>query len=466
MKRKINILFPIETISRDLDYKLLLASLLLKDNEEIVIGQHDAIDEIISSTTGGIYLGKTIFKDEFNSEALNDNCTFYNRAKNNNYDVIYLDEEGGIYPGERKRWESILDIRLNPRVLDCRDVIFTWGEFQKNYFSEKKGSTRVINTGHPRFDLNKSQYKGLYKGEIESIVSKYTPYILVNTNFTLANSNLGMKYTFGYHSNDPDLIESWAHTSIICINFIKLIHRLSISFPKMNIIVRPHPSENPDYYKTTFNGLTNVIVNSDGPVGPWIMGAELIIHDGCSTAVEAYFAKIPVINYKTDINSKFDLKIPNKIGIQCVTEVEVIEAVNNIIVDRKKYLEINQFDKEDFSMLRNLNESTMENVVDLIRTEINLKTKTSANVKNISYVRLFYKEILYKYYTYIKSIIKKLISPEKYQAEIAYNRLFPGFSKKNIEEKIGHIEKIVGRKIELKYVSGRILIIKAKDINE
>ena len=41
-----NIFFPIEIIKRELDYKMLLACLILEKNQEAIIGQHDRIERL------------------------------------------------------------------------------------------------------------------------------------------------------------------------------------------------------------------------------------------------------------------------------------------------------------------------------------------------------------------------------------------------------------------------------------
>ena len=41
----------------------------------------------------------------------------------------------------------------------------------------------------------------------------------------------------------------------------------------------------------------NVFVENEGEVVPWILGAKCLIHDHCTTSVEAHMMNIPVINY-------------------------------------------------------------------------------------------------------------------------------------------------------------------------
>ena len=55
-----NIFFPIETIDRELDAKLVLVSLMSKEVGYIVVAQHDLVIKLINLSMNGIYFGKNI----------------------------------------------------------------------------------------------------------------------------------------------------------------------------------------------------------------------------------------------------------------------------------------------------------------------------------------------------------------------------------------------------------------------
>ena len=57
-----NILLPIETINREIDYKLVLAGYLSGQGHQIYIGQNDALMSLVPHMkNGGLYIGKSIF---------------------------------------------------------------------------------------------------------------------------------------------------------------------------------------------------------------------------------------------------------------------------------------------------------------------------------------------------------------------------------------------------------------------
>ncbi|WP_333666876.1 hypothetical protein [Flavobacterium sp.] len=87
-----NILLPIETINRELDYKLILGNLLAKKGVAVYIGQHDFLINVAKHLYGGVYLGKTMFKSHFPAD-----LTTYRFLKQKGFDMIHLDEEGAFF---------------------------------------------------------------------------------------------------------------------------------------------------------------------------------------------------------------------------------------------------------------------------------------------------------------------------------------------------------------------------------
>ena len=159
MKKRI-IFIPVETIARELDYKIVLASNLLSKDNIIFLGQHDFLDSILRNFKDGSYIGKHVFKESFPCP-----LGLYAKYKKNRFSIFWMHEEGGIYAGDQKNWKKVLDELLDPKVLKKDDAIFTWGEFQKRHYSSLS-SIQSINVGVPRFNLFESSI-------LRSIISKF-----------------------------------------------------------------------------------------------------------------------------------------------------------------------------------------------------------------------------------------------------------------------------------------------------
>jgi hypothetical protein len=119
--------------------------------------------------------------------------------------------------------------------------------------------------------------------------------------------------------------------SCTLVNFVRLVNRLSVEFPQLNIVLRPHPSENRDFYQPAFDGVPNVHVTREGSVGPWLFACRAMIHDGCTTGLEAFFGEVPIISYKPLTDPQHDLYLPNLFGVRCTSDEEVLEQVGRVI---------------------------------------------------------------------------------------------------------------------------------------
>ena len=63
-----------------------------------------------------------------------------------------------------------------------------------------------------------------------------------------------------------------------------------------------------------------VRVTNKGNVVPWLMAATVLIHNGCTTGVEAYVMRVPAISYRKTVNDYYDdgfYKLPNRLSHQC-----------------------------------------------------------------------------------------------------------------------------------------------------
>ncbi len=86
MSEKINLLFPVETINRELDFRLFLACLSARPDRRIWIGQSRVIYSLAHAIEGGIYVGKNLW-------GLPPNLTWnrYHNLKQHGYKCVHLD---------------------------------------------------------------------------------------------------------------------------------------------------------------------------------------------------------------------------------------------------------------------------------------------------------------------------------------------------------------------------------------
>src|SRR3989338_6388074 len=115
-KEKLAVIFPIEMIARELDYRLILASLFAKPHHQIFMAQANHANRLTKKLRGGLYVGKHIAPTSTNIES-------YHRAKENGFVMVHLSEEGAIFMGDESHWGQDLDLQLDPNLLSSEDQV-------------------------------------------------------------------------------------------------------------------------------------------------------------------------------------------------------------------------------------------------------------------------------------------------------------------------------------------------------
>jgi hypothetical protein len=131
-----------------------------------------------------------------------------------------------------------------------------------------------------------------------------------NPTFGRAARGMSRKYAAGLRDHKQAVFE----------HFKQLIPNLEKAFSDYNIVVRPHPTENHNVYNKIASQCERVFVTNDGNVVPWLMATKAVIHNGCTTGVEAYVMRVPAISYRAPVNEDYDYGfyiLPNKISHQC-----------------------------------------------------------------------------------------------------------------------------------------------------
>jgi len=155
-------------------------------------------------------------------------------------------------------------------------------------------SDRLHLTGCPRFDFAAPRWRTLLDG-------KRRGYLLVNANFPLVNSRFSSKPGAEREAmiragwDGPYVDRFIADLRQVFANYLVEIGRLAAARPDRAILVRPHPFESEEVYRTALAQHSNVVVDGTGSVLDMIQNAAAVIHLNCGTAVEAVLLeKLPV----------------------------------------------------------------------------------------------------------------------------------------------------------------------------
>lgn len=459
---KIPVLLPVETINRELDFRLFLANKFANAHNRIYIGQHDLIFRMAAHIKRGLWIGKNIFALFPQTE-----MTRYNTLKENDFSIVHLDEEGAVYPGDAEGWSRFLRLRLDPTCLEKDDHVCTWGDFQRDFYKAQDPAcaSNIVTTGHPRFDLYKPNYRGYYAADAAKIRERFGDFLLVNTNLTYANNGLGLGDTFsrryGYDPANDDTrlyyVNMWAHASQTLARYVRLINRLSIEFPTLNIVIRPHPSEDRQFYSTIFQDIKNVHVVHEGSVAPWLLACRVMIHDGCTTGIEAYLADTNIINYKSLVDTTHDLFLPNIFGVKLFGEDEVIDTTRSMLAAAQPSPPPAEFNDMAYSLMDNFRHDTFQQllaILEKVEGEIDLgkgqfdeagfwRGEQVQGVKNRA-----------------KAAIRPLM-PHKLRDFKLYQSHFYGLDAASIGQKLDTIQRITGKPVKFQAHSEALISIEA-----
>lgn len=464
---RVNLIFPIENINRELDWRLLLACTHARPTNRIFVGQHDVLFRMITKTgmRGGVYVGKHLFRQR---PAFKD-YERYRAIKAMGFLVVHLDEEGAVYDGDEERWRWwLLCGQLDPRCLDAEDYLCTWGDFQREFYRslEPACADHITTTGHPRFELYKAAYRKYFAADAAAITARFGEYILVNTHVAYGNNALGLADTFsprlGYHPDNPEeraaSMARYSYELRVIGAFVRLVNRLSLTYPSVNIVLRPHPSEDWEYYRSVFRGVPNVHVVHEGPVAPWLLSCKLLLHTGCTTALEAHLADCPIVNYKAGNDPAQEIFLTELFGVECCSEDDVMKSVATVMsgealpplraLDPRARALMANFDHDcTAAFLRLLNEAEGQ------RAHVPQEWDSS-RIRRVERARRVVERA--------KSLVRPLFALKQKQYA-AMRSHFVRLDRAAIERKIATIEAMIGRRMNVTFYSPELLSIEAAD---
>ena len=378
--------------------------------------------------------------------------------------ITSIDEEGNLndygYHGFAKQ-------RYSDEMIDQSSAVFGWGsedvEALKQIYT--KNSNKIHKTGSPRADLWKTLFSDYWNVPF-SIPKK--PFLLVACNTGYANNIKTFKELIKFDSQigrfqrDPELLKKrigeTAEDYNKIFSYIKAVQYLSNHNNGFDIVLRPHPSEDIETWDILLKGIPNVHVIRDGPINVWVKNSFAVMHNSCTTALEATVSKKPVVTY-IPFEQQYASKLANELGHRVESLEELSNKVNNIFVSHKLH---NQ--KELDTPLPKIvskkihfdaNELAAEKMIKIWENIASDKLSKASNLKSFKWLFTYYK---------LKRITAKLLkrlSSSKINSTNK-NSKFPELNQYEINEKIKKFQHILGinKKIECKLLTKKTIHIK------
>ena len=215
---------------------------------------------------------------------------FFERFGRFGHRSVVLDEEALV-----RQTDEIFLMKHESDAFDKVSLVLTWGEDDAELWrkSGRVGPERVVVTGNPRMDVLRSDLRAFHRPEIAAIRERFGDYVLLNTNFPTVNHFVAWSSTLKLAKSvtDARVIEQksefLSHKQALFERFQLLIPKLARAIAPLALVVRPHPSERHEPWLDAVSGASNASVAFEGSVVPWIAAARALIHNGCTSAVEA-----------------------------------------------------------------------------------------------------------------------------------------------------------------------------------
>lgn len=325
-----NIFIHIEIAARELDSKLLLAVIAASRGHNVLISDIGAIMQGAQSgaLSPGIFHTKSLTPGDVNIAR---HQTLIDRG----ILITSIDEEGGLVD---HGYEKFAVVRYSARTIDQASAVFGWGTEDTKTLEHTYPLylSKMHRTGSPRADLWRPRF-AQYWGVPRAVPEK--PYLLVSSNMGSANNmqrlheTIQLERRLGYYQRDPDMFSQKfgliAEDYRMTLAFIEAIRHLALSNDRYVVVLRPHPVENIEAWKVYLEGIPNVHVIREDSITAWVNNAFAVMHNGCTTALEAIVSGKPVVTY-LPFKQDYARELPNELGVRCESQEALSDTVNEL----------------------------------------------------------------------------------------------------------------------------------------
>jgi len=438
------ILLPIDVKVRELYAKVLLSCVAAEKGWGAIIGPKGVITNKSELLPCGVHIEKGIQKGKINE---------IKRVKATGSSASAWCEEGLIYWGKDDYFQRRLDIQS----FDAIEYFFAWGEHQARDMCDvlHRPHEKIILSGNPRFDLLRPEFRGIFSQKAKDIQSKYGKIILVNTKFAFIN-NVEIKdynqwlITHGKTKTpEQELLIKKAidFQKRMFDRFLQIIPVLSKTFPDYVIIIRPHPAENHAPWQRFEQDLPNVKVVFEGNSNEWILASDAMIHNNCTTGVEAFMLDKPAISFNPFSDVDIDHPLPNMVSFTASDEESLIKLVRDVL-QKKSYLNFEHDKQIQFASeyIANINgKLACDHIMDTL-DKTNMPT-----VCAVFPIQSAYKTAFLEIASKIKfCITSKILNPPSKQQKTI--QIFSGLDYHEVQKILVQLQQATGRFTRVKIV--------------
>lgn len=441
--KKTRLYIGLETKVREFDAKLLLACVAVEAGFDVVLGQQKMFLKRLGEMPEGILLNKSISPSKAKK---------YAHYKKLGFKLVAYDEEG-LAPFNADEYQKR---RVCVDSLKPLEYFFAWGQWQKDVILEKAPmeEAKVMPVGHPRVDLTRRELRAFYDDDVKALRDRYGQFVLINTNFSFYNHFHGRDFEVILRQKtkagkvvDEEQREYYRkvseHKKVLFYEFAEMVVKIHQRFPDVAIVLRPHPSEDHDYWRQTLPQDEKIHVVHEGNVIPWIMAADVMIHNSCTTGIEGYLLEQPVIAYRPVQAEELEIFLPNALSEQALTCEALLDrldqhltngrGVQSTVDDRKREIASRYITGLDGPL-------TCERIVASLN-KVQFPQKTLGIISYQLWTKM--KKMMKKER---KRVVKMITQKADYDHRMQYRRQkFPGIEVDEVQQSIAKFRHVTGR---------------------
>lgn len=318
-----------EIQSRELDANLLLAIQVASHGGTALVADQAILPELLGELPyGGIFHAKSA-----ESSIARKNQQLKLTA--NGYLITAQDQEHGLL---RDDYEITLRERFSLDALSRVTRYFAWGpaDFSALGAAFPTISNRILQVGSPRLDLLKPEF--FDEPSPPTVKGMKNHILFISSTESHSRSRyweiLENMEKLGESIRAPEIVEErfnyWADEIRAIPSIISALKAVSEAFSEVDIIVRPHFSEDPDAWNSLTKGLERISVKTTGSVAEAMRNSLAVLHYGSTVALEAIVAGVPAITIPGRIGRNSLTGFSNSLSVEPADTHELLEYVSNL----------------------------------------------------------------------------------------------------------------------------------------
>jgi hypothetical protein len=320
------VIIPVKIQVREMDAKLLLSCIAVESGFPVIIGSKVFLHFLVDSIPRGVYLAKSFAPKSI---------PIFNILRKLGHEIVAWDNDL-----LRETDPEYYRKRMSPSTIRHVSRLIAWGPDHASVLRNYPGNhdAQIHSAGNARVDLLRPELREFYRAEANAIRKRFGNFVLVSTNFSKVENfspqRSELKEAMEKEENDAANrfnIEKGRYKLALFNHFQEMLPFLCKSVEGSNVVLRPHPAENPNTWQAIAARCNNLHVASDGNIIPWLMAAQALIANSCTTQVESAVLDRPTVNYQPVKSEVFDFELPCLVSRSVFSLDELCTTVHDIV---------------------------------------------------------------------------------------------------------------------------------------